>query len=285
MSRWLAIVFASLASPSAWAGACCVGSTATAPIRLGECEKTVVATSMTGEVNAGWWDRSGELHDSSVRERSATGTVLVARRLDPHWQVTAAVPFRVNHHASDSLSGWGGGLADVRLGALWDPLEERLRGAPVPVATVGLRVPTGRDWTASSATLHEDVTGLEQTAISAGFSLERTLDRWPWSVGSTAEIGVGQVGVQPQILSQGSLGRYLGSRWTLSATLDHRIGWASIGGHSHASAQTRVGGLVVHGAPGRWRGWMGARGGLPLRGAGVSATRTASVFTGVAIVL
>jgi len=266
-----------------------VGSTAAAPARVGECEKAVVALSVTGEVGDGWWDREGALRDSSVREKSGVATVAGGVRLNRQWQVGLAAPLLVNHRASESLSGWGGGVGDVRLSALWDPFEERAVAdrlpAPVPLFILGTRLPTGRDWTHSSSVLHEDVTGLEQSAVVVGGQLERTLDKWPWSVGATTELGLGSLGLQPLVRTNGSLGRYLGHRWTVIGTLGHQIGWATLEAGGHASAQTWSGVQVVHGSPGRWRAWVGGKAGLPIRGAGVSATRTASVSTGLAVIL
>ena len=76
---------------------------------------------------------------------------------------------------------------------------------------MGARLPTGRDWSESSTLLLEDVTGVEQPALIVGIAVERTVDKWPWSVGSTAEVGVGN-GVQPSIITSGSVGRYITPR-------------------------------------------------------------------------
>ncbi len=271
---------------TAWAGACCVGSTAANPARVGECEKSVIALAVGAENTDGWWDRDGELHDSSVRERSGITTLGAGLRVSRQWQLGLSAPARLNHHKSETISGWGGGLGDVRATALWDPTEEKMVaegwGPPVPILTFGLRLPTGRDWTESSGILHEDVTGLEQPGLVTGAAIERTLGKWPWSVGTTAEIGVGST-VQPVVATSGSFGRYLGSRWTVAGTLSHQIGWASLG--VHASAQTNTGISVIHGSPGRWRGWISAMTGIPHRVAGVSATRKTSLTTGFAVVL
>ena len=174
------------------------------------------------------------------------------------------------------------------MSATLDPLEEGSvengLGVPVPVFTMGTRVPTGRDWTESSATLHEDVTGVEQPAVIGGAALERTIGKWPWRVGSTAEVGVGPT-LQPVVVTGAGLGRYLGARWTLGGTLSHQIGWAAVDGSSHAAAQTNAGASMIHGAPGRWRGWVSALTSIPVAGVGRSSARKSSLSTGFAVVL
>ncbi len=285
-SSLLTAFFALSCSSTAQAGACCVGSVAASPARVGECEKAIVALALTGESTAALWDRDGTLRSSSLQETSATANLGIGARVSRQLQLQLSVPARLNHMVTGAASGWGSGLGDARLTALWDPREEMPSasgGASVPIVTAGLRLPTGRDWTESNTSLHEDVTGLEQPAVIAGAALERTLDRWPWSIGSTAEVGFGSPGVQPVVQTVGSLGRYLGSRWTVSSALVHQIGWASIG--NRAAMQTSAGLSVIHGAPGRWRGWLGVQAGIPISGLGMSSARRSVVSTGFAVVL
>ncbi len=276
-------------STTAWAGACCVGSTATNPARVGECEKTVVAIGLSGETAGTWTDRDGERHQSSINERSALANLGAGLRLNRQVQVGLSAPIRLNHFATSETAMWGGGLGDLRVTTLWDPVEEKPKtkkfSSPVPIFTAGMRLPTGRDWTESSAALHEDVTGLEQPAILAGAAIERSLDRWPWSVGTNAEVGVGARGAQPVIVSRGSLGKYFGSRWTVSGTVSHQMAWASLETGLKAATQTNAGLTVIRGTPGQWRGWLGAQTAVPLPGLNISTSQRTSVSTGVAIVL
>lgn len=288
-SRALAAL-ALLALPGgALAGACCVGSISSTPARVGECEHAVAALTASGEHSSGRWDRDGAVQDSSVTERALLATAAFGVRIDRQWQVGGTLPVRLNHHESREQSGWGGGVGDARALVMWDPLEEKprlasLKATPVPIATLGVRVPTGRDWTRSERALGEDVTGLQPAAVLAGIAVERTLDRWPWSAGIATEVGVAPDSVQPAFVASASLGRTLTPRWTLTGTARHELAWATLEANTPAIRDTTAGAQLVHGRPLGWRAWVGAESAVPIPQFGASASRVASVFTGAALV-
>jgi hypothetical protein len=169
--------------------------------------------------------------------------------------------------------------------ALADPIEEGPRidgvGKAVPIIQFGFRAPTGRDWTEASGALLEDVTGKPDPALIGGVSLERTLDRWPWSVGSTVEVGVGSA-VAPAATTYATLGRTLGPKWTVMGSLSHRIGVASMA--SAATWETRAAARLVTGQPLAWRAFVGADAALPVPGLGGGSLRTVAATAGLLLV-
>lgn len=296
MRRWrtksssaaLALLAWLLVPVAARAGACCVGSVTSVPTRLGECEKVGLGLTVGGEHSQAYYDRDGVVQHSSLTQQALLATVGAGVRIDRRWQVGLTAPARLNRYATESTRAWGGGPGDARVVALWDPLEERPRGSetpalPVPLLTAGLRVPTGRAWTESDAPMGEDITGLEQPAVLVGASIERTLDRWPWSLGTTAEVGV-VPGVQPTVQTIGTLGRTLGAKWTVVGSGRHTLSWASLEPGVRAVHSAHVGGRIVHGRPVRWRVFTGAETSLPVDHLGAGAALQTTVTAGALMV-
>lgn len=254
----------------AWAGACCVGSTSTVPTRLGECERTLVGTAVALEDGAARWDAAGAVHRSSMREQALVVSVAAAHAWSRSGQVGLVLPLRAQRRVAPGVSESATGVGDARLIATWDPVPERHRAAagwawPVPVLTTGLRLPTGRDWTEAQAPLLTDVTGLPGGALVAGVAFERTLDRTPWSLGVQEELGRSAGAWTPTTRVLGSVGRYVGRRWSLAATGTHQRTAEAPGARA---VRTRAGLRIAVGSPGRWRAWAGAEQDLALGGWG-----------------
>jgi len=270
------------------AAACCVGATSALPTRVGECEKAVVAMSVLHEQTMGWWDEQGQTTEAvGYTEEAWIGNLGMGLRLARQWELAARLPLRNNHLAAGSLDSVGAGLGDARMLALWDPTVERppsLDGAgPTPVGIVGLRLPTGRDWTESDDPLNADVTGLEHGALIVGGQLERTLGAWPWSAGAMAE-GDLQVAGRPTgvLLGNATFGRYFGSGWTALLTGTYTLGQADPTGTSATTRQTAAGARLVRGRPLAWRVWAGAEADIPVAGLGRATAQTTSVGLGYA---
>lgn len=287
------VAFAAVLAPRAHAGACCVGSTSTVPLRLGECEHMLAAFGVGAERSVGLWTSDGQVAESSLQDDALVGTVGAAWRWDRKGQVGLSMPGRLNHKATSSLDTWGGGAGDLRVTALWDPFEEKPALAegpalPMPLFSLGFRAPTGRSWDRSESPLGEDITGLPGPAVLAGVSLERTLDRMPWSVEVDTEVGreglAGDRHLQPALTAAGSLGRYIGTHWSLAGTLVHQRSWTLDPENPGQTSKTTAGLKVATGRPMAWRAWAGVDGDLPVSKLGSSNMRMVRAGLGMAIV-
>lgn len=283
-SSSVALLAGLLAAPSAWAGACCTGSTTTIPTRLGECESFLGGIGLVGQASVGRWDAHGKVASSSLGEQALITTFAAGWRWDRKGQIGLTAPVWLNHKAVAGDQAWGGGLGDLRVTATWDPLEEKWVekgkfGWPVPVFTAGVRIPTGRDWERSKGELFEDVTGLGSPAALLGVTAERTMGDWPWSVGVDVEFGLDEDGFEPMMTAYAGVGRYLGTGWSLLASARHTRAWVG-----DPSARTVVGARIVRGQLMRWRAWAGVEADVPAPWLGQSAMRQVAVGGGVAIV-
>ena len=147
LSSFIIAASSLLLSGAAHAGACCVGATATVPTRLGECENWLMGMGVQAETTTGRWQSDGQLSSSTMTDDAIITTLAGAWRWDREGQLFATLPMRLNHRAAGDLSELGGGLSDLRAGVIWDPIEEKASSwLPVPVLTIGARLPTGRDW-------------------------------------------------------------------------------------------------------------------------------------------
>jgi hypothetical protein len=254
----------------AHAGACCVGSTTTVPARVGECETVVAGVGVAVEHGAHRWDSGGTLARSSLTEDAVVTTLAAGWGWDRKGQVNLSAPMLTQWRRAGDLTSSATGAGDLRVTALWDPLNEEPRSngriaPPVPVFTVGLRAPTGRSWAASTDPLMADVTGLHGPAAILGAQLERTLDKTPWSVGVFEELGATDHGLHPTTRAFGTLGRTLGRDLSLVATAQHI---RTSDGEGPAATRTSGGLRATVGRRMRWRAWAGVDQDLPLAGLG-----------------
>lgn len=205
-------------------------------------------------------------------------------------EVGMSVPVLLNHRVSQSNSAWGGGAGDARLFVIWDPAIEVGRAGdkpvlPVPVFTLGVRLPTGRGYADASGTLLEDVTGVGRPALLLGAQLERTVDRWPWAIGLYTDLGLGTDSVQPVVNANASLGRYITQRWSVMASIRATAAWADASRVDTASARTVLGARVVYGKVQAWRAYAGVEADLAAPFLGRSSNTYVSFGVGVVWVL
>lgn len=263
---------------AAWAGACCVGSTSAIPARLGECEHVLAGVGVAGEWAVARWDPAGKVAGASPDETNGAVTALVGARWSRWGQATVQLPTRFQHRVAGDLVDDGAGVGDLVAGVTVDPLEERLGpnggGLPVPVVTLSLRAPTGRDWTDSDGPLLADTTGVQGFGGRGALQLERTMGRTPWWFGS-------DLAYDPHLPARvglsGGVGRYLGTSWTLSGTLRHERQLSADG-----TARTLVGARIVRGQRLAWRAWAGAGTDVGLPGLGADLPVLASADVGLA---
>ncbi len=258
----------------AWAGACCVGSPSPLPMRAGECEQWVLALGVTASHGVGRWDGQGVLAPSSLRQDTLRASVGAAWRWNRTAQINVALPTYLNHRGVGEEVGWGGGPGDLRITGVWDPVLERPGGPPIPVWTLGARLPTGKTWRQSDHPLGVDVTGLPP-AVLLGASLERTVDRTPWSLGMNLEAGFGK-DARSAVTASAAVGRYLGFRTTLLGSLSHTRTLGAPG------ARTRAGVRIVEGRPVSWRAWVGLDADLPVPYLGQDNVQEVSLSVGYA---
>ncbi len=274
-------------SGPARAGACCTGSTSTTPTRLGECEHVMAALGFGIRSTPARWDGEGRVQGSSMVDDSVSTTVAAAWRLDRKGQIAATLPVMLNHKAAGSLDTWGGGAGDLSVSTLWDPLTEWVAGSghaplPVPILTAGLRLPTGRSWTEADGTLAEDVTGRPGVGALLSLSVERTLDRTPWSLGVSTELAASDSDIRPSVTASGSVGRYLGRKWSASLHARHQRDLSTA--TADLATRTSAGLVLTTARPLKWRAWAGVDGDLPLPGLGQGSNIEVSGSVGYALI-
>jgi hypothetical protein len=289
-SRQLAALVAAaglLTGAPAGAGACCVGSTSSAPSAVGECETWTLGLGATGEARLARWDGEGQVTADSLEEQALVSTLGAGYRWSRSAFATLDLPWRLSHRAAGELDAVGQGFGDARVTLVWDPLEETPPGSgrlPPPVLRLGARLPTGRAWDASEDALAADVTGLPGAAVTGGVALQRSMGQVPWSLGVSAEVPVGVEGAPSLLSAAGSLGRYLGSYWTVTGSLRYERTLALYGGGAWSTARTTAGLRVIHGRRMAWRAWAGGGLDLPVASLGLENPVMASASAGFMVV-
>lgn len=270
---------------TALAGACCAGATSAMPLRLGECEQELFGLGLSAEAVAGAWDRGGALNAGNP-ERAGLLSFGYATRFDRRWQLGVSAPLRLTAKGAVGDALTGGGLGDLSVVGGFRPVEEHFgaKFQPVPFFTLGLRLPTGRAWTHSDSAVLADVTGLGQTAVQLGAQWERTVDAWPWAVGTSGELGYGPAGLGAVWSANAMLGRTLGPGWSVAGSARYARAWADLGRADAFTARTTVGARVIHGQWRTWRTWVGVEGDPAVPLLGKSMERRVSASWGAVVV-
>lgn len=263
-----------------------MGSTSPLPTRLGECEQATAGVAVSVEHTLGFWDSYGAAtRADGYKSDAVEGVVGLGYRPNRKWQILASLPARTTVMEAGTSREQGAGVGDATATVLWDPIEDKPPDAGFFAATpqlgLGVRVPTGRDWTASENPMLADVTGLEHGAVLASVWLERSTVAWPWSVGLQGAVSPTAPGWAPMGTVRASVGRYLSSKWTASAIGAVVVSQAEGATADQRTRQTTVGGQVVRGQPLRWRAWIGGSGQPGIGGLGRASPRLATVTTGV----
>jgi hypothetical protein len=234
----------------------------------------VIGAASLGELAVARWDAEGAVRSASPAEQAAQLTTAVGARVTSWGQLGLSLPVRVDHRSADVLSDSGAGVGDARATVVLDPFTARR--APRPVATFGLRLPTGRDWTEADGALLADVTGLPGVGGTGMLTLEHVTGDGPWWIGVD---GAADPGTPARAALSGAWGRYAGTRTTWLATARHERQLASGG-----TARTTVGGRVILSTPARWRAWLGVASDVPVPVLGAGLPITVSLDLGGAFV-
>jgi hypothetical protein len=271
---WLSIL-------SAYGSACCVGATSAVPTRLGECERWLVGFGVGVEgASARYTPRFGisspAPYEISFVQRFAAGV-----RVNSKFQLDLLASSRESWKWTNNLHEFGAGFGDLTVRAILEPVDERfvtgVRGPPVPILTIGLRIPTGRNSSQSKRPLLSDVTGLKGFSIPITLGFERTSGDLLWSTNIMADIPLLTEIMELGML--GSIGRTIRPHWTVLGHGSYR--WTLGPG---STAATTLGFRSVHQIRGRHRAWWGISSDLPVPGLGKDRAIMTSAEFGMALV-
>src|SRR5512143_2283775 len=136
----------SRAAPVA-AQACCAGSNAVTPARLGLHDEAVVGAQMRATSAFGSNDAAGRYvpAPAGASEVDLEQDLYSAVRVLDRGQLAVLLPFVETHRASGGLSEIGGGVGDVNFSARYDVLRAReSRWWPGVGLLAGVTLPTGK---------------------------------------------------------------------------------------------------------------------------------------------
>lgn len=264
--------------PDASAASCCGGSSASVPTRPADCDRWTAGLGVGTETALGRWDADGASVPTSLAETMLTATVGGGFRWAGWGGVLGEFPAQVNWKSTRDVASVGGGIGDARLAVFFDPIDEPAEGfLPVPILTLGARLPSGRAWTEAKDPLLADVTGLPDPAATAALSLERANGRVPYSVGAELELPLGADTLTPAVLGlSGSVGFSIDGRWVVLGTARHQL----TPGEPEGPSRTAAGVRVMRNEPVTWRAWLGAESDLPAPGLGRSNTQAVRASAG-----
>ncbi len=165
----------------AWGQACCAGSAAITPARVGPHDEALVGVQMQAADVYGSYGATGTFRYSprGTREYDLEQDVFGAVRVLPNGQISLLVPLVETHRSVPGTTSMGGGLGDINLGARYDFIRARqLRFVPGIALLGGLTVPTGTSPDAAGRPLASDATGIGAFQGNLGVALEHLEGHW-----------------------------------------------------------------------------------------------------------
>jgi len=168
-------------APDAGAQACCAGSSAVTPARLGLHEDALVGATLrvAGVVGNYALDGTYSAQPPHTSELDLEQDLVAAARVTKRGQLALLVPFVETVRSSATTSGSGGGLGDINLGARYDlVLAGESRYLPGIALLAGLTLPTGRPVEAATQPLATDATGIGAFQGNLGLSVEQVWGPW-----------------------------------------------------------------------------------------------------------
>lgn len=175
---------------TAYAQACCAGSGAVTPGRLGLHEEALVGLQLKAGDVIGSYDVAGHYlaTPSNASELDLEQDLFGAVRFLRRGQVAMLVPFVETRRTSGDLTDFGGGIGDVNLNARYDfTLAGESRFVPGFAALVGITAPTGVPPDAANlGRLAASATGIGAWQGTLGVAVEQNLG--PWLVEASAYV-------------------------------------------------------------------------------------------------
>lgn len=167
------------------AQACCAGSGAVTPGRLGLHEEALVGVQLKADDVLGSYDVAGRYLPYSGSELDLEQDLFAAARFLGRGQAALLVPFIETRRTSDDLGAFGGGIGDVNVSARYDfTLAGQSRYVPGLAALAGVTAPTGVPPDAANAgLLATNATGIGAWQGTLGVAAEQTFG--PWLVGAS----------------------------------------------------------------------------------------------------
>lgn len=181
-----AIALATLAPRIAAAQACCAGTGAVTPARLGLHEDGLVGVRLKAANAFGAWSSDGSYAGapSGSTEWDFEEDLFAAVRLAPRAQLAALIPLVQTYQRTPALSERGGGIGDVNLSGRYDfALAGEYNWLPGIAALAGATFPTGTPVESAGGQLATDATGTGAYQANLGLALEQTAG--PWLFGGT----------------------------------------------------------------------------------------------------
>ena len=157
--------------------ACCAGSSALTPARLGIHEDGAVGLILKGTEILGGWDGHGNYfaQPAGTAEFDAEADLVGTLRVLSDGQVTLFVPFLKTWREAPGISEWGGGIGDINLSGRYDFTHAgQFTLLPGIAVLVGVTFPSGRSPEAASNLLATDATGIGAFQFTGGVAFEQS---------------------------------------------------------------------------------------------------------------
>lgn len=165
------------------AQACCAGSGAVTPGRLGLHDDALVALQLKATHTYATFDRNGHYATppSGSSEQGFEQDLIGSLRLPviDRAQVAVLVPFVQTRRSARGDSEFGGGFGDINLSARYDFLYAgQRRWIPGIAALAGVTFPSGRAPESATNALATDATGVGAFQGNAGIAIEQSFGPW-----------------------------------------------------------------------------------------------------------
>jgi Putative MetA-pathway of phenol degradation len=247
----LALALAALLwSGSAAAQACCAGSGAVTPARLGLHEDFLVGLQLKGASHVGSHDTDATFVPipAGARELNLEQNLFAAVRVLERGQVGALIPFIETYRRTSNRSELGGGIGDVNLSARYDFLLAReSQYVPGIGVLAGTTLPTGTAVEEASNTLATDATGIGAVQANGGLALEQSFGSWLVGLSGLASfraprtVANTRLALAPQFTGLASAGYAFGSGATAAAVVSYAVeGDAAANGVNVPNSARRV---------------------------------------------